>query len=240
MTPRDILLALVPPLCWGVGFTVAKPAVTHFPPLFMMTLVYAAISLAMLMVRGPIRTPWRSLVLIAAFVVPLQGVLIFTGLKGLDAGVANLVLQIQVPFVVLLGWLIAGETLNLRKCIGTLVALLGVAMVIGLPATPPPWVPVVLLIAGSVIWAVGQVLARKLGRDSGVMLFKGVALAGTPQLVLATALFETGQWQAVRDADRWDWAALAFVALVGFYISYVSWFALLRASGWMTSHPSRC
>ena len=32
MQRRDTLLALIPPLCWGAGFTIAKPAVTHFPP----------------------------------------------------------------------------------------------------------------------------------------------------------------------------------------------------------------
>ncbi|CAN5272366.1 EamA family transporter [soil metagenome] len=229
MTPRDILLALVPPLCWGVGFAIAKPAVTHFPPLFMMTLVYCAIALTMsLTARAPVRTPWLSLFLISLFVVPLQGILIFTGLRGLEAGVATLVIQIQVPFAVVLGWLVAGENLNLRKCAGTLVALAGVALVIGLPQATPPLVPVLLVIAGSLIWALGQVLARKLGRDSGLILYKGVALAGTPQLILATALFETGQWRAVSDAGPWDWAALGFVALVGFYLSYVSWFALLR------------
>ena len=43
MSPRTVLLALVPPVCWGAGFTIAKPAVEQFPPLFMMAMVYAAI-----------------------------------------------------------------------------------------------------------------------------------------------------------------------------------------------------
>lgn len=229
MTPRDIVLCLVPPLCWGVGFTIAKPAVTHFPPVFMMTMVYCAITLVLwLTVKAPIRTPWASLIAISVFAVPLQGLLIFSGLRELDAGVATLVIQIQVPFAVLLGWLIAGESLSLRKCIGTMVALAGVAMVIGLPTETPPLVPVLLVIAGSGFWATGQVLARKLGRDGGLLLFKGMAIAGLPQVIVATVLFETGQWEAVRDAGGWDWAALVFVGVVGFYLSYVSWFALLR------------
>jgi drug/metabolite transporter (DMT)-like permease len=41
MQPRNLLLALVPPLCWGTGFTLTKPAVSHFQPLFLMFLVYA-------------------------------------------------------------------------------------------------------------------------------------------------------------------------------------------------------
>jgi hypothetical protein len=29
MNNRDMLLAFIPPLCWGAGFTIAKPAVEH-------------------------------------------------------------------------------------------------------------------------------------------------------------------------------------------------------------------
>ena len=51
------MLAFVPPLCWGTGFTIAKPAVDHFPPLFMMFLIYGAIVMVLLFtVKAPIRT----------------------------------------------------------------------------------------------------------------------------------------------------------------------------------------
>ena len=51
MTRRQILLALLPPLFFGTGFTIAKPAVSHFPPLFMMLMVYGGIA------RGAGRSP---------------------------------------------------------------------------------------------------------------------------------------------------------------------------------------
>ncbi|HLF21379.1 MAG TPA: DMT family transporter, partial [Aestuariivirga sp.] len=148
MTPRQILLALVPPACWGVGFTIAKPAVAQFPPLFMMLLVYGAIAAWLtLRDRAPIATSWARMLLISSLAVTIQGALIFIGLKGLPATTANLVLQIQVPMAVILGWLVGGEMLGLRKSIGTLIAIAGVAMVIGLPEETPPLIPVVLIVA---------------------------------------------------------------------------------------------
>ena len=48
MNPKTLLLALVAPFCWGTGLAMAKPAVTHFPPLFMMLLVYSGIAVIML------------------------------------------------------------------------------------------------------------------------------------------------------------------------------------------------
>jgi len=229
MNPKTLLLALVAPFCWGTGLAMAKPAVTHFPPLFMMLLVYSCIALIMLItVRDRIKTPWRSLLLISAFSVTVQGAFVFWGLRGVEATTANLVLQTQVPMAVFLGWLVAGEELNLRKIMGTMIALVGVAIVIGLPEQRPALLPVTLIILGGFFWAFGQVLARKLSQDSGIMLLKANALMGIPQLILATAIFETGQWQSITSAGSIEWATLAFVGFVGFYLAYIAWFSLLR------------
>jgi O-acetylserine/cysteine efflux transporter len=229
MNPKTLLLALVAPFCWGTGLAMAKPAVTHFPPLFMMLLVYSGIAVIMLVtVHGRIKTPWRSLLLISAFSVTIQGAFVFWGLRGVEATTANLVLQTQVPMAVFLGWLVAGEELNLRKILGTMIALVGVAIVIGLPEQRPALLPVTLIILGGFFWAFGQVLARKLSQDGGIMLLKANALMAIPQLILATAIFETGQWQSITSAGSIEWATLAFVGFVGFYLAYIAWFSLLR------------
>lgn len=229
MSPKDIAIALVPPLSWGAGFTLAKPAVEQFQPLFMLAMIYVALVVVLLVTaREPIRTPWPSLFAIAAFAVPIQGVFIFLGLKYLPASVATLVLQVQVPFAVLLGWLVGGEEINSRKIFGTFVALAGVAAVVGLPHEAPPIWPVIYIILGSLFWAFGQVLARKLGRDTGILQLKGMALAGLPQILIATFLFEQGQWNSVMTASLDQWLALAFSTAVGFYIGYAVWFSLLR------------
>jgi drug/metabolite transporter (DMT)-like permease len=57
---------------------------------------------------------------------------------------------------------------------------------------------------------------------------KANAIAGTPQLLVATALFESGQLAALESAGPVEWATLAFVAIVGFYLAYIAWFSLLR------------
>jgi len=231
MTRRQILLALLPPLFFGTGFTIAKPAVTHFPPLFLILICYASIALLLSLThRERLRTPWPSIILIAAFAVTIQGALLFWGLRSPDmpATAANLILQIQIPFAVLLDWLLMKERPDGRKMLGTALAILGVALVIGLPETPPGLVPTMMIIVSAACWSLGQVLVRKLGRDNGVGVLKGNAIGSVPQLALATLLFEQGQWQAVVTANWLEWAMLGFVAVVGFYFAYVSWFTLLK------------
>lgn len=229
MQSRNLLLALVPPLCWGTGFTLTKPASAHFQPIFMMLLVYGAIAAVMLLSpREMPRTAWWKLTLIAACSVTIQGALMFSALAYVDATTANLVLQTQVPIAILLGAVLLGEALDGRKLIGTAIALAGVAIVIGLPEQKPPLLPVLAVIASGAVWALGQVLARLWSVDSGLMVLKANALYGVPQLLVATLVFEQGQWQILVSAGPLEWFYLAFVGIIGFYAAYVSWFTLLK------------
>jgi O-acetylserine/cysteine efflux transporter len=231
MTRRQILLALMPPLFFGTGFTIAKPAVEHFPPLFMMLMVYGAIAIVLgLTHRQKLRTPVASIIAISAFAVTVQGALLFWGLRNeqMTATAANLILQIQIPFAVLLDWLIMKEKLDMKKAAGTALAVLGVAIVIGLPEQAPGLVPTLMIIVSAFCWALGQVLARKLSSDSGPGLLKANAFGSLPQLALATLVIEQGQWQSVVEASWVEWSMLAFVGVVGFYLAYMCWFTLLR------------
>ncbi len=231
MTRRQILLALLPPLFFGTGFTIAKPAVQHFPPLFMMLMVYGGIAIVLgITYRERFKTPVLSIIVISAFAVTIQGALLFWGLRSesMPATAANLILQIQIPFAVLLDWLIMKVRLDARKLAGTAIAVLGVAIVIGLPEQAPGLVPTMMIIVSAFCWSLGQVLAQYLGRDSGIGQLKANAFGALPQLALATLLIERGQWQSLATATWVEWSMLAFVGIVGFYLAYVCWFTLIK------------
>jgi O-acetylserine/cysteine efflux transporter len=238
MDARTLSLGLLAPLLWGTTFTFAKPVVTHFPPLFMMLMAYSFIALVLAFNSSvKIRTPFWRIFTIAMFTVTAQGAFVFWGLRGVDATTANLVLQLQVPCAVVLGWLLNGERMTTAKIAGTLLALGGVAIVIGLPPQKPPFLPTLLVILGGATWALGQVLAQKLSLDSGLGMLKANAYAGLPQLALATLLFESGQFQAMATATPQQWLVLAFVIFFGFYLAYVTWFALLKRAPMNVAAP---
>lgn len=212
MTRRQILLALM-------------------PPLFLMLMIYGGIAVVLGAThRERLRTPLLSIFAIAAFAVTIQGALLFWGLRNeaMPATAANLILQIQIPFAVLLDCLIMKERLDLRKAAGTALAVAGVAIVIGLPEQAPGLLPTVMIIFGAFCRALGQALARKLGKDSGVGLLKANAFGSVPQLAIATLVIEHGQWRSVVTAGALEWSMLAFVGVVGFYLAYMCWFTVLK------------
>jgi O-acetylserine/cysteine efflux transporter len=229
MSPRNLVLALLAPLCWGVTFTLAKPMVTHFPPLFMMLMCYGGIAVVMAFThRQSFKTPWPKLFLIAALAVTVQGALLFYGMRGVPASTANLVLQTQVPAGVIMGWLLAGEKLDATRAIGTVIAVLGVVIVIGLPEVKPPLIPVLLIVTSGFVWAAGQVCARMMSQDSGAMTLKANAWFGVPQLIVASLLLERGQIESLQTATPYQWFLLAFCGVFGFYVAYMTWFTLLK------------
>lgn len=226
---KALLFATISSFCFGTGFTLAKPAVAHFPPLLLVLFAYIFIAAAtFISVRRPFQTHWFHALMIATFGVTLQGALVFQGVQGLESTTANLLLQTQVPAAVGLGWLMLGDRLTLRKSIGTLIALAGVAVIIGVPQERPPLIPAFSIIAGGVFWAFGQVLIRKYSKDDGELTLKANAILGIPQLIVASWILEQGQWQAITSAGWIEWATLAFVCIVGFYGGYLSWFAALK------------
>ena len=65
--PGDIALACCPPALWALCHVFAKPAIAHFPPLFMIGLAYAVSALVLLRLALRSKTRWWAMFTIAAF-----------------------------------------------------------------------------------------------------------------------------------------------------------------------------
>lgn len=229
MPVRDVVLALLVPCCFGIGFVLAKPAIAHFPPMFLLLLIYIGnLVLVGALWRAPSLTGHLVAALTALTGVTLQGLLIFYGYREISASLATLIVQVQVPIGLLLGWMLCGEQLSTRAVTGVLTAFAGVAMIVGLPDVMPPLVPVLLIIVGSLAWAMGQVIARKYGRDNGMILLRAISIHAIPQLLLATVLFESGQIDSVRTASLSQWSAAGAFGFLGFFCGYSLWYSLIR------------
>lgn len=228
MRRQDLLLALAVPLVWGFAFTMAKPASQHFPPLFMVAIVFGFVLVTYsLLFPGRIATPFWLGLLMASCSGSLQMIPLFMGLARIDASYAVLLLQAQVPLAVIAAALLNGEAISPIRMGGIVLSFLGVAAIAGLPEHPPSLLAVGLVLLGSVIWAVGQALIKRVSRDEPTRLYRLVALHSLPQLAIGSALLETGQWASVVTATPAQWASLASLAVLGSAIGNLLWYTLL-------------
>lgn len=227
LPPRDFALALSVPLIWGLGFTFSKAALSEFPPIFLMACRFALTGLALVwFVRPPLPLMGRIAV-IALVSATIQYSLTFTGLAGLDASTAVLLIQLEVPCGVLLATWLLGEHLGLRRVLGIALTFVGVATFAGEPRITDNLPSAALVVGGVVTWALGQVMIRRLGPVGGFTLIAWVAVLATPQLFLCSYLFESGQLEAVRNATWVGWGTIIYLGLVMTALGYGIWYHLL-------------
>src|SRR3954465_8830456 len=109
MPRRHVLLALAVAVIWGVNFVVIHVGLDSFPPLLFAALRFCLVALALPFVPRP-GVPARYVVAVGAFLSAGQFGLLFLGIdRGMPAGLASLILQLQAAFTVRLAGLFLGR-----------------------------------------------------------------------------------------------------------------------------------
>ena len=223
----DILTAIAVASIWGMGFIVAKSGMNHFSPILLMALRFSLTTICLVWFFRPPLTLFRDLFWISLVSATIQYSLTFTGVKGLDASTAALLVQLEVPFGLLLACIFLGERVSPKQGFGILVAFLGVALILKEPKLSGSLVSALMVIAGAFTWAVGQIMIKKMANVGGFMLISGIAIFATPQLFLASYLFESNQIVQIQSANLSAWGAVIYLALIMTALGYGMWYRLL-------------
>ncbi len=224
----DILLAVSVPVIWGGGFLFAKVAIEHFPPILLMAFRFTLTALILVwFVPRPTRIMLWWIFWVAMVSAAIQYSLTFTGLRDLDASTAILVVQLEVPFGVIMATIFLKDHLGLRRVLGIVLAFAGVALIAGEPRLQGSIVPVLLVVGGAFTWSLGQVMIKTLGRVGGFSLIAWVAVFAAPQLFVSSWIFERDQLEAVASATTVVWAAVVYLALIMTALGYAIWYHLL-------------
>jgi O-acetylserine/cysteine efflux transporter len=227
MKPLDVILALLVPVIWGMGFVVAKAAMEHFPPILLMALRFSVTALVLVWWFRPPKGILMDLFWVAMVSAALQYSLTFTGLKEIDASTAALLVQLEVPFGVLMGHLFFHDRITTWQVFGMMLAFAGTTLIVGEPSLANSMFHMMLVIAGAFTWSVGQVMLKRLGAVGGFTLITWIAVLATPQLFIASFVVETGQWEAIRTAYWGVWMAVVYLGIIMTAVGYAMWYHLL-------------
>jgi O-acetylserine/cysteine efflux transporter len=127
----------------------------------------------------------------------------------------------------MLGALLLGEHPSVRKWIGIAVAFAGVGLIAGQVRFTGEWTSVLMLVGGAFCWALGQIMVRGIRGMSGLSVTAWAAILAAPQLFLMSALFESGQIEAIRGRGVEVWAAVLYLGLVMTALGYWLWNSLI-------------
>ena len=229
MNYNQILLALIVPITWGLGFTLAKIGMEQFPALLIMTIRFGIAGLILVWFTKP---PWghmREIFVVALIGSTIQYGLTYNGLKGIDASTAAILVQLEGPILAIMGTFLLKEKLGITRALGMGLAFIGVLIIAGEPRLDGHIDSVILLIAGSAVWAVAQIMISRLKDLSGITILAWVAIMATPQMFIASLLIEDGQWLAITTASYIDWSIILYLALIMTVLGYSVWYHLLSS-----------
>ena len=227
MNSKQILLALIVPITWGLGFTLAKIGMEQFSALLIMSIRFGIAGLVLVWFTKP---PWghmREIFVVALIGSTIQYGLTYNGLKGIDASTAAILVQLEGPILALMGTILLKEKLGLTRALGMGFAFLGVFIIAGEPRLDGHIDSVILLVAGSTVWAVAQIMISRLKGLSGITILAWVAIMATPQMLIASLIIEDGQWQAITTASLVDWSIIFYLAFIMTVVGYSVWYHLL-------------
>jgi O-acetylserine/cysteine efflux transporter len=227
MKPLDILIAISVAVIWGMGFVVAKAGMAHFSPILLMALRFSLTAAALVIFFRPPAALLKQIFWISLISATLQYSLTFNGVRGIDASTAALLVQLEVPFGLIMAWLVFGDRILPKQALGIIVAFAGAVLIIGEPKLSGDLVYAFMVIAGAFTWAVGQIMIKKLGNVGGFRLLSGVALFAAPQLFLASWLLEQNQLAQLQSATISAWGAVVYLGLVMTALAYGLWYRLL-------------
>lgn len=230
MSPRDLLLALIVVIAWGVNFVVIKVGLHGVPPMLLGALRFMLAAFpAIFFVKRP-QLPWRWLLAYGVTISLGQFAFLFSAMYvGMPAGLASLVLQAQAFFTLIFAAFFLHERFRLPNVAGLLIAAAGLA-VIGMQGGHAMTLGGFLLtLCAACSWALGNIVTKKVGKvDLVGLVVWGSLIPPLPFLALSYA-FEGPQRiaAALSGISAMSIFAIVYLAFIATLIGYGLWSRLL-------------
>ena len=230
MTPKDILLAGVVILAWGVNFVVIKVGLEGVPPLLLGALRFSLAAFpAILFVRRP-AIPWRWLLAYGLSISFGQFAFLFSAMYvGMPAGLASLILQAQAFFTLAFAALFLGESVRRSSLLGLLIAAAGLLLIGSDSGRSFTLAGFLLTLCAALMWGLGNVVTKKIGKVNLVSLVVwGSLIPPLPFLALSLAIEGPRQLDtALRHLSLNSLLAIAYLAFIATLLGYGLWSRLL-------------
>lgn len=229
MSIKDMLLAVLVVTIWGVSFSVIKVGLQELPPLLLSAVrFFIAAVPAVFFVPFP-KTTVKVVVVVGVLLGVIKFSLLFFALKGYaSAGMASLILQVQVFFTIGLSAAFLKERITQFQWTGMLISIAGFVVFVFTQHGSITLTGLVLIGLAAMAWAVSNLVMKK---NAGVNVFHlmvWACLIPPVPLLMLSVFFESEQpWHLIADVSVSVWLSLLFLAYAATLIAYAIWGGLL-------------
>jgi len=226
---RDILIAISVPILLGFGFVIAKPAMLHFPPYLLMGMRFTIPALILVWWFPFPKGLFLDLFKVSFIGSTLQYGLTYNGLNIIDASSAVLLVQLEVPFGILIAFFLLREIPSIKNIVGLVIAFFGVFILTGAPNLEGKYFGVLLVLSGAFTWSLGAVMAKPLSKKIGAFaLMTWLCVFSGPMLILISAIINGNPIQYILSANFYSWLTLIYLGFFMQPVAYGAWYYVLR------------
>jgi len=230
MNTKDIFLALLVVLIWGVNFSFIKVGLQELPPILFSALRFAVVALpAVLFIPFPKTSKW-NVIGVGMFLGVFKFGLLFIAMKSdASAGLSSLILQAQVFFTIVLSVLFLKEHIAKVQIAGIGIAVIGFSFYMFNAGGNITVLGLMLILSAAFFWAIANVMMKRM---QGVNLFHFIIwvslIPPLPLLALSLLMETSNPVEVLLSTSMKTWAALAYVSYISTLLAFALWGALLK------------
>ncbi|MBE72598.1 MAG: multidrug transporter [Thalassospira sp.] len=228
MPIKAVIMAFSVAVIWGVNMLTVKGAVGEIPPFILTAMRFAAVAILLIPFTQVPRGRFGKLALISVTFGGLHFGVLFYALSMIDAGPVAIIILLGVPFSSMLATYFFNDRLGWKRLSGMALAFIGVTIMFWDPTMTELQLPLLLVVFASFMWAVANVMIKKLGDIDTFQLNGWMALMAAPQLLIMSLIFEPNGFEAVMNASWVAYANLAFTVVMSSIVAYGFWYHLLK------------
>ncbi|WDR04448.1 EamA family transporter [Devosia rhodophyticola] len=225
MPIRDIALALFVILVWGFNFVAMKWSVAEISPFMLTALRYIGCVLPAIFFIPRPAVSWRLLIIYGTTVGVLQFSFLFSAMEmGMPAGLASLVMQLQVFITTGLAILLLGDRPNKLQIGGALLALAGLAAIGADYIGSAVMIPLIMTLIASTFWSISNIISKRAGKvDMLGFVVWAALIPPIPMLVLAMIFNGPQDFVAVTQLSPLALGSVLFIAYGSTLMGYGGW-----------------
>jgi O-acetylserine/cysteine efflux transporter len=228
MTARDMALAALTSVLWGLAFVATKLALESFTAPQLTALRFLLACLPVLLLPRP-QVSWPMLILIGMTLFTGQFLLLFFAFEhGMPPGLASVTQQLHAFFTVILAAIFLADRPTSRQTTGMAVAFAGLGLIGATIGGDVSVAGLALALGAAASWAIGNVLVKRIGRIPMLSLMVWLSLVPPLPALLVSHL--SGDPTLVASIAAASWTSLGaavYLGTVATLAGYSLWNGLL-------------
>lgn len=215
---------------WGLHFVVIRIGALEIPPLFLLSIRFGLCALIFLPLAKRLSlVQYKKL---ALYVLPFQVIhmaTLFLGLAEVDAGLASLIIQVEFPFLILIGLIFYNERFGPITALGLLITLIGGAILVYTPGENANITPmgVTYLVISALGWAIGSARLKYIQEMNFPTMVGNAFGMAFPVILILTLTLESNHIEALKSADHVTLGAVLFFQVIIISACHYGWMVLI-------------